>query len=118
MIKNFIQKHGWKNIALLGLTIITTTIAIIMGIYAVQTVMKTRLKADILPAYKTEIYVVPESGNEVLIFKNFDTVTIAQNTSLSGNILTLNDDFIKDYGQDFTLKIYNYNTNWNLSCFA
>ena len=104
--------------------LMTTMIAVIIGlllatgIIAIQKSMKLNLSFNVQPTFLFEIYVEKDSQKEY-VFRNFEAdgkpLKFGDGLeSLQGNKLTANNDFLKDYGDTFSIVIANYSTDKDL----
>ena len=103
-------------------TFMTSMIVIIAGmllatgIIAIQKQIKLKANIEFLPGVDVEIYVKnADNPTETLIFRNFEDTgnskTIEFNATyceLSATTLTMNNNFVTAYGNNFTLIVKNY----------
>ena len=91
---------------------------IAMGIIAIQKNLKLKTSIDFIPGVDVEILVKNEDNpTEQLIFRNFEDVETSKSIeynptycSISGNTLTLNNNFTTAFGNNFTIIIKNYSS--------
>lgn len=88
------------------------------GIVAIQKSMKLNLSIDVKPTFLFEIYVEKDT-QKYYVFRNFEAdgkpLKFGDGLeSLQGNKLTANNDFLKDYGDTFSIVIANYSTDKDL----
>jgi len=101
------------KIFMTSMIVIIAGMLLATGIIAIQKSMKLKANIEFLPGINVEIYVNEESENG-LLFRNFDKDTnnkIYVNSTyceLGATTLTMNNNFVTAYGNNFTLVVKNY----------
>ena len=104
---------NWYQILMTSMILVMAGMLFAMGIIAIQNHLKLNVGFVLQPGIKCEIYVSNTDGsNQTLILRNFDggeDMPIEVNEGvLQGSKLTLSQNFIETYGDEFALVIYNY----------
>ena len=107
------KSNRMYKIFMTSMIVIIAGLLLATGIIAIQKSMKLKANIEFLPGVNVEIYVNEESENG-LLFRNFDKDTnnkIYVNSTyceLGATTLTMNNNFVTAYGNNFTLIVKNY----------
>jgi len=107
------KSNRMYKIFMTTMIVIIAGLLLATGIIAIQKSMKLKANIEFLPGINVEIYVNEESENG-LLFRNFDKDTnnkIYVNSTyceLGATTLTMNNNFVTAYGNNFTLVVKNY----------
>ena len=110
------KKVGFYQIFMVSMILAMAGMLLAMGVIAIQKSLRMNASVDYFPGIDVEIFVKNEDNpDEELIFRNFEdpetSKSIEYNPTyceLSANTLTMNDRFVSDYENNFTLVIKNY----------
>ena len=108
------KSYRMYKIFMTTMVVIIAGLLLATGIIAIQKQMKLKTSFEYIPGVDVEIYVKNvDNSSERLIFSNYEKGAsgIYVDTKyclLSATTLTMNSDFAKDYGNNFSIVINNY----------
>ena len=104
------------KIFMTSMIVIIAGLLLACGVIAVKNSMRVKMSIPANPNFLIEIY-IQKDGSETqnLVFKNFDEIKIQNGISgINANTLIASDDFVTQYGGDFSIIIKNYTTTMGI----